>query len=427
MRAQRLYSLLNFRLLFILLLVTAPAHGDTLTTTNSEHFVGKIIEEKSDTIIFQSDFAGRLTIPRSSLIQIERTSLAHTQPPASTNHPPPLLASSFPFPASDSFDWIQLKSGEWLKGTVKSLQDDKLEFDSEEMEIHNFNWKDIRILRTPRVKSLRFEKLPKETFQGSLLITTNSVFVFDEESTTAYPRSDLLAITPTGSRELDKWSANLSVGISFRSGNTKEIDYSADLSISRRTPSTRLNLEYLGNFGEVNEIQTENNHRISASSDIFLSRRLFLRVPDIEYYKDPLQNIDHRLTLGGSVGYDLVHTGRTEWDVTIGPAWQRNWFTSVGSGDTIVDGTALVLSSRFDVELTKRLDLLLEYRGQITRREQGDNLHHAEARLEFEIHKRLTLDVSFIWDRIASPEANSGDEQPQSDDVRLTLGLGMKF
>lgn len=26
----------------------------------------------------------------------------------------------------DRFDWIELKSGEWLKGRIKSLQDEKL-------------------------------------------------------------------------------------------------------------------------------------------------------------------------------------------------------------------------------------------------------------------------------------------------------------
>ncbi|HOK71968.1 MAG TPA: hypothetical protein PLM83_10980, partial [Bacillota bacterium] len=39
-----------------------------------------------------------------------------------------------PPPPPDDFDWIQLKSGEWLKGRIKALQEDKLEFDSEELE-----------------------------------------------------------------------------------------------------------------------------------------------------------------------------------------------------------------------------------------------------------------------------------------------------
>src|SRR5215471_12187969 len=37
---------------------------------------------------------------------------------------------------NDGFDWIELRSGEWLKGKIKSLQDEKLEFDSEELDLH---------------------------------------------------------------------------------------------------------------------------------------------------------------------------------------------------------------------------------------------------------------------------------------------------
>lgn len=410
--------------------------ADTLITTNNERFVGKVIEENPNSIVFQSQLAGRLTVPRSAVkeLQLTPSTVSSAQKPAPsvvTTNPPASGTNNlvFPFKPSDPFDWIQLKSGEWLKGKIKSLQDEKLEFDSEEMDLHTFTWKDVRILRTAGTKSVRFEhnEKEKEIIRGSLLITTNTVVVMGEGSTNSYRRSDLLAITQTGARELDKWSGDLSLGLSFRSGNTREVDFTGQASIARRTPTTRLGLNYLGNFGEVQGTQTENNHRISTSFDVFLSRRLFLRVPDIEYYKDPLQDIEHRLTLGGSVGYDIIHTARTEWDVTIGPAWQRNWFVSVDSGDRIVDGTAFVFSSRFDMELTKKIDLLLEYRGQVTGPDQGDNVHHAEARLEFEIHKRLNLDISFIWDRIASPQEESSGDKPQKDDLRLTLGLGVKF
>jgi hypothetical protein len=36
-------------------------------------------------------------------------------------------------PPPDDFDWIQLNSGEWLKGEFKALYDEKVEFDSEEV------------------------------------------------------------------------------------------------------------------------------------------------------------------------------------------------------------------------------------------------------------------------------------------------------
>ena len=40
-----------------------------------------------------------------------------------------------PPPMPDKFDWVQLKSGEWLKGEIKVMYEDSLEFDSEELEL----------------------------------------------------------------------------------------------------------------------------------------------------------------------------------------------------------------------------------------------------------------------------------------------------
>ena len=198
--------------------------------------------------------------------------------------------------------------------------------------------------------------------------------------------------------------------------------------LQRRTPTTRLSLDYLGNYGEVNSGQTEQNHRFIGQFDYFLSRRLYTRLPDVEYFRDPLQNLDHRLTLGGGVGYDLIKTPRTEWNATLGPAWQRNWFHSVQAGeDSSAQSLAVVLSTRFDIELTQRLDFILEYRGQLTRKETGNDTHHAVSTLEFEIHKRLKLDLSFVWDRIASPKTELGGATPRPDDFRLITSIGIDF
>ena len=247
-------------------------------------------------------------------------------------------------------------------------------------------------------------------------------------TTNHFPRAELVAITPTGRRELDKWSAHISSGMSFRSGNTKEVDYNAHLTLQRRTPSTRLTFDYLGNYGELDGKQTEQNHRGYAQFDYFLSRRLFARVPTIEYYKDPLQNLNHRLTLGAAVGYDFIHDRRVEWNVTVGPAWQRNWYSSVEPNQSpIADSLALTMGTRLDMELTKRIDFILEYRGQFSGRNTGNDSHHTVATLEFEIHKRLNLDLSFTWDRVSNPETDASGHTPSKDDARLNVGLGVDF
>src|SRR4029079_5102700 len=56
-------------------------------------------------------------------------------------------------PAPDAFDWIQLKSGEWLKGELIALYDGKLEFDSDELEKLTLDWDDVREGHKGRIRS----------------------------------------------------------------------------------------------------------------------------------------------------------------------------------------------------------------------------------------------------------------------------------
>ena len=52
---------------------------------------------------------------------------------ATINAQEPSGASQF-IPPDEEYDWIQLTSGEWLKGELIGLFDDKVEFDSEVLD-----------------------------------------------------------------------------------------------------------------------------------------------------------------------------------------------------------------------------------------------------------------------------------------------------
>jgi hypothetical protein len=47
-------------------------------------------------------------------------------------------------PMPEKFDWIQLKSGEWLKGELIAMYKGSLEFDSKELKLQTFDFGDVR-------------------------------------------------------------------------------------------------------------------------------------------------------------------------------------------------------------------------------------------------------------------------------------------
>ncbi len=328
-------------------------------------------------------------------------------------------------PPEDGFDWVQLKSGEWLKGRIKAMQDRELDFDSEEMDEQTFDWKDVRQLRSPRTIDVLF--VTDERFSGPVIITPTEITVGGETPVTL-PRSDLQSLTRGGDLERDYWSGKVSLGLTVRGGNTDQIDYNATANLQRRTPATRLGVDYTGNFSSVSDVETANNHRLSAEFDLWLSRRFYLVVPYFELYKDPFQNIANRLTGSVGVGYDLIDKPKVEWNITVGPAYQYIVYDSSQPGEPTKKGAgAMVFSSRFDWDITRKVELILEYNGQFTSRAIGETTQHAVTTLSIDITKRFDLDISFTWDRIANPKVGSDGVQPEPDDYRMAVGLGLDF
>jgi len=328
-------------------------------------------------------------------------------------------------PPADSFDWIQLKSGEWLKGHFKGMQERELEFESEELDDQSFDWKDIRQVRTHRIVDVLF--VDDEKISGPVIITPTEVTVAGE-TPRIFPRDQLQSLTPGGTKERELWSGKLSVGLTLRSGNSEQADLNTQAYLQRRTPATRLSLSYLANFSELDGAESANNHRINSEFDLWVSRRFYLILPYVEYYRDPFQNLSHRLTAGVGVGYDLLDRPKVEWNITAGPAYQQAWYESSQPGEQTRKGAAaIVFGSRFDWDVTRKLELILEYRGQYTSREIGETIHHAVGTLSFDVTKRFDLDVSLTWDRIANPKVGSDGVPPKPDDFRLVVGLGVDF
>lgn len=328
-------------------------------------------------------------------------------------------------PPEDSFDWIQLRSGEWLKGRIKAMQERKLEFDSDELNDLTFDWKDIRQVRSPRL--LDVLSMDGETASGPVTVTPEQVTV-GGAAPRVFPRDQLQSLTPGGAKERNLWSGKLSLGLTLRKGNTESVEYNAQAHLQRRTPATRLSFDYIGNVSSVDGVESANNSRVNTEFDLWLSRRFYLVLPSAEYYKDPFQNLAHRLTVGVGVGYDLIDRPNLEWNITAGPAYQQAWFESSQPGEPTKKGAAaLTFGSRFKWDITHRIELILEYRGQYTSREVGETTHHSVATLSLELTKRFDLDVSLVWDRISNPKVGENNVQPKQDDFRLVVGVGVDF
>lgn len=64
------------------------------------------------------------------------------------------------------------------------------------------------------------------------------------------------------SKELDYWSAKLTLSLNIMQGNTDQLDYGTCFNAKRRTSLFRVYTEDRGNIGYLEGTETSNNQRI---------------------------------------------------------------------------------------------------------------------------------------------------------------------
>lgn len=331
-------------------------------------------------------------------------------------------------PTAVDFDWVQLTSNEWLKGEIKAMYQESLEFDSDKLDLLTIDWEDVNILRGYKESSVNIDGYG--AVRGVLEITGDEVKVINSEETNTFDRSLLISFAPSGEREADLWTIKVTLGLDIKQGNTDQLDYTAKANAKRRTSNTRFILDYIGNISKTDGgggdsfIETINNHRLSANFDYYKTRYFFYNPVFAELFKDSFLNIKLRQTVGTGLGYTLIDDGITEFSISGGPAFVKTKFVSVEDGENNSESTpALVVRTEYDTAITSNLDFIAKYNIQYGNDESGGYTHHAIATLESELTGKLDLDVSLIWDRVAKPTVDAAGIAPESDDFRLMVGV----
>lgn len=319
-------------------------------------------------------------------------------------------------------DWVQLKSGEWLRGRIIAMQDFRLEFYSDELKKLTIKWRNVKYIKSSAPYRLRFED--QTIAVGAIEITPDKVQVITDYDEQTFDRSNLLTIASGKETELSLWTFNITASINLRRGNTDQTDFTSKINTKRQTALSRVTIDYLGNFTEVRETETINNHRLNGAYNIFFGRHLFVSPIVAEVYRDPFQNIARRVYAGAGLGYWLIKNIYTEWDISGGPAYQSTMFDSVQPGQSTEKNTlTIVLSTRFNSKLNSRVDLEGFYIATLGDSSIGNYTHHSMFTVKTELQDELYLDVSFAWDRTRRPVENADGVVPEQDDFKILVGL----
>ncbi|MEN4053082.1 MULTISPECIES: DUF481 domain-containing protein [Sulfurimonas] len=323
-------------------------------------------------------------------------------------------------------DWIRTKSGEWFCGKIKALYDDKLEFDSDEIGLHTFDFDDIIMIKSYQLISVNVENLASIT--GILRLNGDKVTIIQGEEKYEFKKSDIVSFAPDAELEKNYWSGKITLNFDLRSGNTDQFDYAAQANLKRRTAVSSLSLDYLGRISFKDNEEIANDHRVNEKYDRYITRYFFWTPVFSEFYTDKYKNIREQITVGMGLGYTVVDTKDIFWNFSGGPAVVYTRFYTVEDGKKSENySPALEISTKYEQQLTSITDFTYNYKLTLSNKESGIYKHHMILKFENKLLSWLDIDITGIWDYVHAPQSDVSGVIPKKNDYQLLIGLGIEF
>ena len=329
-------------------------------------------------------------------------------------------------PKTNGYDWVKTKSGEWFKGRIKAMYDEELEFDSDEIGIYIFDFDDVKYIKSHKPVNVNIEGVA--AVSGIMRYDGDKIRIIQGDKEYDFTREQIVSFAPSGDLERNFWSGKVTLSLDQRSGNKNQFDFTSQVNLKRRTDATRLQLNYLGRVSSLESEDTANDHRLTETFDVYITKRFFWTPLFSEYYTDKFQNIDTQITASTGLGYTVVDKRKLKLDISGGPGIVYTTYDTVEAGEKkSANSLSFETRIRFDYEVTKKNDIIYDYKFTFADDNAGAYKHHMILSLENELTSWLDLDFSFIWDHIQKPTELSNGTVPFKDDYQMLIGLGIEF
>jgi len=329
-------------------------------------------------------------------------------------------------PPPGGYSWVQLDTGEWLKGEIIAVYDETLRFDSGHFDQIDIELKDIVAIhgRGLFVVSLREGR----AINGTLNIRGQQIFVTNNNERLDFDRSEIVSITQAAARERDRWGGDISFGMNVRRGNSEISEVDMSVGLRRRTPVSRISLDYIGNTNETDGEKITDSHRIELAVDRFTGRRLYWRPVSVQYNKDELQNIRHQATVDTGLGYHLLDSGRWDWELTAGVGGNYLHNVSVAPGEDNGEWSPVgTFGSDLELDITSWMKWEFDVNMSFLEKAAGKYQHHIVSTLSTDLIGDIDLDLSLIWERIEIPQQTEDGSTPEQDDYRMVVSFTYDF
>jgi putative salt-induced outer membrane protein len=179
---------------------------------------------------------------------------------------------------------------------------------------------------TRETPPVRFHPPPFRPTKGAFMSRRFIVALYLACALPALPAAAQIVSKPDG-----QWRGALGAGLTATSGNSKTLTYSLNAEAVKRTRSDRLSGYAQAVYGRSDDSggteRTSDLVRAGGAYNADFNERTF-GFGAVELERDRIADLDLRTVVSAGVGYHVVKTEDHTFDVSTGPAYNRERFTS---------------------------------------------------------------------------------------------------
>jgi len=238
-------------------------------------------------------------------------------------------------------DQVTLKNGDRLSGTIVKSDDDAktLLIKTDLAGDVSIKWEVVTAIVSSQ--PLHITLSDGRVIVGRVTTTDGALEIATEGGTVPAAHDTVQAIRDNATqaeidrlqhpRLLDYWRGMFDLGLSVTEGNSSTAALTIAGKASRVVPKNKLTLYYTEVYsrdGNQSPALTTANAIHGGIRDEFnLSPKIYVFV-FTDFDQDALQNLDLRNALGGGLGYHVINTKKTQFDVFGGASFNQEYFAS---------------------------------------------------------------------------------------------------
>jgi putative salt-induced outer membrane protein len=356
-----------------LCLCAVTAEADQLTLKNGDRLTGTIVKSDAKILLLKTDFAGDINLQWDAVTSIVSSQSLH----------------------------LALKDGQTIVGTVTTTDG-------------------------------KFEVATKET--GPVAATKDAVVsVRNDAEQKAYDDQIDRLRHP---HLTDFWSGLLDTGLSLTRGNSESVTYSLSGKAARVTDRDKISVYTTAVYANstVNGLNSTTAHAIRGGvrGDLNVSEHLFVfGFTDFEY--DQFQDLDLRNVVGGGLGYHVINTKATTFDLFAGGDYDQDYFGAIAATAT-APAKAAVTRKNGEVDLGETFNAKINNRTTLTEQfslfpnvsDTGSYRFQFDATGATKLKNWLSWQVTYSDRYLSDPLPGfKKNDLILSTGVRLTFGKGV--